>query len=559
MNTSHNPSRVLHNLNSIPFIPLLAEAFGLREALFIQQIHYWVTHKENAPHDYKSSFLGGYFWWYATFEDLAEEYPFLGHPNHIRRMVKGLCDKGAIVKIKPHVSKGDHTSWYRLNHEVIEDAYLSARSKSIERKQQRKLLKESAADTFAKEAVEKAERRGSESVNNLLEPINKMRKGVNLNDNPINKMRGSIHKTPTESSSENTFYCPPSDEDVQTPKDKKAVLAQLMQKTEEKYSQTKQGKKTPKRKLYDFWNHCFYQKYGMRQEFDVKQDQNYQKLIDLTGDFDKAKKLVEFYIENYETLPFVNTLSYKRPLIKGLLVFAHDVNDMMNEPTADLDESTPDTEEQQQALQDYLEREAKQKAIQETHAQLGKLAQEAFEQLSSTFVSNEAFASRLKQTSSLYTLSKANGALSFVNMQTIVDGVYELKTGHKYSEQEKSIFNRLTQLKRDSRLPDDVRFMKLTYKEEVENFYKLITSSKELDFSKVKISSDPIFSDDHVYLVDGQDTFEETIFEVLKQIPVISSRLMVGGGNLRTYLSLIAKMAFENGEAYVSFAGIGKI
>lgn len=236
-------SRVLCNANSIPLIPELAEALGIREALLLQQIHYWIVHKERNPERHEKDMLGGFHWYYATFDELAEKYPFLGHANHIRRMVKSLCEKGALIKIKPFESNGNHISWYRLDDDVIQDIYSKVLNEHARKRGEKSSSKLTDAEEIARQAIENARAKSAlaDDVSNkmldgeskmlagnteMLDPSNKMLDPINILRTDVNKMRGSYTKntpkTTTETTSEITSKkeeCAPAGADAFLPED----------------------------------------------------------------------------------------------------------------------------------------------------------------------------------------------------------------------------------------------------------------------------------------------------------------------------------------------------
>ncbi|MEL3955993.1 DnaD domain protein [Caldifermentibacillus hisashii] len=114
-------SKLLINENPIIVLPTLAKKIGLNQALFIQQLHYWLA---DSKHTYD-----GYQWVYNTYEDWHRQFPFWS-TSTIRRIIGKLEREGLIVSGNYNRFKMDKTKWYRINYEYLEslmdeDAQLS--------------------------------------------------------------------------------------------------------------------------------------------------------------------------------------------------------------------------------------------------------------------------------------------------------------------------------------------------------------------------------------------------------------------------------------------------
>ncbi|WP_346200422.1 DnaD domain protein [Caldifermentibacillus hisashii] len=114
-------SKLLINENPIIVLPTLAKKIGLNQALFIQQLHYWLA---DSKHTYD-----GYQWVYNTYEDWHRQFPFWS-TSTIRRIIGKLESEGLIVSGNYNRFKMDKTKWYRINYEYLEslmdeDAQLS--------------------------------------------------------------------------------------------------------------------------------------------------------------------------------------------------------------------------------------------------------------------------------------------------------------------------------------------------------------------------------------------------------------------------------------------------
>ena len=98
--------------NERPFIvsPTLAGMFGTNEAIFLQQLHYWLQKSRNVA--------DGKLWVYNSFEEWARQIPFLSSRT-IQRIVQRLLEQG-VIEVSHH-GKGrfDRTNWYTINYEHL--------------------------------------------------------------------------------------------------------------------------------------------------------------------------------------------------------------------------------------------------------------------------------------------------------------------------------------------------------------------------------------------------------------------------------------------------------
>jgi len=172
-------SKVLCNGNGIPVVPEVAEALGLREAILLQQIHYWILQKENHPRQYEGSYKDGSYWFYGTFGELAADYPMLGSERTIRRMVDDLSNKRVLIVEKKYEHRGDHTHWYRINHEVLDMIYDHQKQITLARREK---IKEDYASS------------GSVKSDTLSEPVTKCQSDCQ-NVRASDKMAASYTKT----------------------------------------------------------------------------------------------------------------------------------------------------------------------------------------------------------------------------------------------------------------------------------------------------------------------------------------------------------------------------
>ena len=96
-------------------IPSLAEAIGLNEAIFLQQLHYWLLTKSGIRDD------DGRRWIYNTYDQWQEQFPFWS-TRTIMRIVSNLEDMELVETTSVFNEwKADRTKWYTIDYEVLED------------------------------------------------------------------------------------------------------------------------------------------------------------------------------------------------------------------------------------------------------------------------------------------------------------------------------------------------------------------------------------------------------------------------------------------------------
>lgn len=103
-------SNLLIHEEPLIVLPRLAKAIGLNEAIFLQQVHYWLNKSKH--------FYDGYYWIYNTYEDWLEQFPFWSNAT-LRRIVNKLEKKELIIVGNYNKLKIDKTKWYRVNYDLL--------------------------------------------------------------------------------------------------------------------------------------------------------------------------------------------------------------------------------------------------------------------------------------------------------------------------------------------------------------------------------------------------------------------------------------------------------
>ncbi|URH94759.1 hypothetical protein M8850_03260 [Pasteurella multocida] len=106
-------SKLLINEQRLQVIPSLAVAIGLNEAIFVQQLHYFLN---ISKHKYEER-----IWIYNTIDEWCEIFPFWSKKT-IQRTIKRLEEMGLILSTnKLNKMKMDKTKWYSIAYEKIEE------------------------------------------------------------------------------------------------------------------------------------------------------------------------------------------------------------------------------------------------------------------------------------------------------------------------------------------------------------------------------------------------------------------------------------------------------
>lgn len=115
-------SKLLIDESPILVLPSLAQQIGLNEAIFIQQLHYWLKDSSNIKDKHK--------WVYNTYDGWQEQFPFWSIST-LRRIITKLEKLNLIVIGNYNKLQIDKTKWYRINYQVLE----SMNSPSVQNEQ----------------------------------------------------------------------------------------------------------------------------------------------------------------------------------------------------------------------------------------------------------------------------------------------------------------------------------------------------------------------------------------------------------------------------------------
>jgi hypothetical protein len=106
-------SRLLIAEPPLLVLPSLATVVGLNEAIFLQQLHYWLLHSGKERDGRK--------WVYNTYDEWHAQLPFWS-VRTIRRIVGGLEGQKLVLSTtRYNQQKVDQTKWYSLDYHALDD------------------------------------------------------------------------------------------------------------------------------------------------------------------------------------------------------------------------------------------------------------------------------------------------------------------------------------------------------------------------------------------------------------------------------------------------------
>ena len=100
---------------SFQFDSCVAKMYGVNEAVFLQNIYFWISHNSaNNKH-----FHDGRFWTYNTKLAFEKLFPFWTY-DQIKTIIRKLIDKKVLISGKFNENSWDQTAWYSLDENFIE-------------------------------------------------------------------------------------------------------------------------------------------------------------------------------------------------------------------------------------------------------------------------------------------------------------------------------------------------------------------------------------------------------------------------------------------------------
>ena len=95
--------------------PDIALTLGKSEAIFLQQLHYWLTAETGI-----GTILDGQRWIYNSYKSWVDNLQIYSEST-IRRAIRKLEGLGIVVTKNLNKKKSDHTKWYTINYGALKD------------------------------------------------------------------------------------------------------------------------------------------------------------------------------------------------------------------------------------------------------------------------------------------------------------------------------------------------------------------------------------------------------------------------------------------------------
>ncbi|MEQ1111693.1 hypothetical protein [Acinetobacter johnsonii] len=103
-------SKLLINESPLQVQPSLAKAIGLNEAVFLQQLHYWLG---------VSKFVRGEKKWvYNTYDEWLDQFKYMSLST-LKRTIKSLKDQGLLCVEQFDNKRSNQVNYYAINYEVL--------------------------------------------------------------------------------------------------------------------------------------------------------------------------------------------------------------------------------------------------------------------------------------------------------------------------------------------------------------------------------------------------------------------------------------------------------
>ena len=114
-------STLLINDNPLIILPSLAIKIGLKEAVVLQQIHFWINGKKK-KNDIKY-YKEGKFWTYNSYSQWQDQFRFWSEKS-IQRAITKLEDLNLVISGNFNYKTFDRTKWYTVDYKVLKEIEL---------------------------------------------------------------------------------------------------------------------------------------------------------------------------------------------------------------------------------------------------------------------------------------------------------------------------------------------------------------------------------------------------------------------------------------------------
>ena len=108
--------------NPLIVLPKLAVAFGLEEAIVVQQVYYWLRKNEakemNLPLGAQDHFREGRWWTYNSYAGWQEQFPFWS-VQKVGRVFRSAEEQGLLLSRQFEVRSWNQRKWYSISDEQL--------------------------------------------------------------------------------------------------------------------------------------------------------------------------------------------------------------------------------------------------------------------------------------------------------------------------------------------------------------------------------------------------------------------------------------------------------
>lgn len=104
-------SKLLINESPLQVQPTLAKLIGLNEAIFLQQLHYWLGASKFIRNDKK--------WIYNTYAEWVEQLKYISIST-LKRTIKSLKDQGLLCVEQFDNKRSNQVNYYTINYDILD-------------------------------------------------------------------------------------------------------------------------------------------------------------------------------------------------------------------------------------------------------------------------------------------------------------------------------------------------------------------------------------------------------------------------------------------------------
>jgi len=115
--------KLLINEPPLQVLPTLAEIIGLSEAIFLQQLHYWLVMAEN--NDRLGKKHNGRWWVYNSAEEWQQKNFRFWTVRTVQRISARLRDYGLILTENLNENTYDRTLWYTIDYSRLDTIFIA--------------------------------------------------------------------------------------------------------------------------------------------------------------------------------------------------------------------------------------------------------------------------------------------------------------------------------------------------------------------------------------------------------------------------------------------------